>query len=238
MTVLNFPSTAGKPTDGSFTYTANGVVYRWDGEKWAANTQSNAGSGGRSEPVHFDGPDAPDFTSLIAGDQWYNTNDGRLYTYTLNASNDLVWIDASPDSQVPQFWERNGTTLEPTTAGDSVDIGSGNIQLNADGSTEAHGRSVFGTGLTSTQSVITVGASLNDVNRTVDIKRDGSANFASAVAFGTSKIADQGCIYVQNGDGSNRTVDIKKDGSATFGSGNITLNAERHCCVQVVYRDK
>ncbi len=34
MTVLNFPSTAGKPTDGSFQYIANGVVYSWDGEKW------------------------------------------------------------------------------------------------------------------------------------------------------------------------------------------------------------
>ena len=125
MTVLNFPSTAGKPTDGSFQYIANGVVYSWDGEKWVSNTQANGGSGGRSEPVHFDGPDAPDFDSLIAGDQWYNTNDGRLYTYTLNDNNDLVWVDASPDSQVPQFWERTGTTLVPTNDGDDISVGAG-----------------------------------------------------------------------------------------------------------------
>lgn len=131
MTVLNFPSTAGKPTDGSFLYIANGVVYSWDGEKWVSNTQANGGGGGRSEPVHFDGPDAPDFDSLIAGDQWYNTNDGRLYTYTLNDNNDLVWVDASPDSQVPQFWERTGTTLEPTNDGDDVDLGTGDLSAAA-----------------------------------------------------------------------------------------------------------
>ena len=43
MTVLNFPDTSGKPTDGSFIYVANGVIYTWDGDKWThkgANTYS------------------------------------------------------------------------------------------------------------------------------------------------------------------------------------------------------
>ena len=39
MTVLNFPPTNSQPTDGSFTYTANGVIYAWDGEKWTANSE-------------------------------------------------------------------------------------------------------------------------------------------------------------------------------------------------------
>ena len=39
MTVLQFPATDGQPTDGSFQYTANGVVYSWDGEKWTANNE-------------------------------------------------------------------------------------------------------------------------------------------------------------------------------------------------------
>ena len=37
MTTLAFPDTAGKPTDGSFTYEANGVIYSWTGDYWAAN---------------------------------------------------------------------------------------------------------------------------------------------------------------------------------------------------------
>ena len=38
MAILNFPDTTGQPTDGSFTYTENGVTYSWDGTKWIANT--------------------------------------------------------------------------------------------------------------------------------------------------------------------------------------------------------
>ena len=45
---------------------------------------------------HNDGPTAP--TTGALGDQWYNTDDGRLYTYTADSSGTLVWIDASPDS--------------------------------------------------------------------------------------------------------------------------------------------
>jgi len=37
MTTLAFPDTTGQPTDGSFTYEENGVIYSWTGEYWAAN---------------------------------------------------------------------------------------------------------------------------------------------------------------------------------------------------------
>ena len=33
---INFPSTAGQPTDGSYTYTVAGITYSWDGSSWAA----------------------------------------------------------------------------------------------------------------------------------------------------------------------------------------------------------
>jgi hypothetical protein len=234
MTVLNFPSTAGQPTDGSFTYTANGVVYRWDGEKWVSNTQSNAGGGGRSEPVHFDGPDAPDFESLIVGDQWYNTNDGRLYTYTLNADNDLVWIDASPDSQVPQFWERNGTTLEPTTAGDSVDIGSGNIVLQSNGGAvfansafQINNKGVLRIDTDTETSIDIQGGNQPNAmdafrilapNATVlaDIKYDGSATFAS--------VASQPIKIGENVSGNSRIRSMGTYTATTAGADNLVIS--------------
>lgn len=37
---INFPSTAGQPTDGTFVYTVAGITYSWNGESWTA-----AGSG-------------------------------------------------------------------------------------------------------------------------------------------------------------------------------------------------
>ena len=40
MTVLNFPSTNGQPTNGSFTHEQNGIIYSWDGDKWSASAES------------------------------------------------------------------------------------------------------------------------------------------------------------------------------------------------------
>ena len=37
---INFPSTSGQPTDGTFTYVVSGITYSWNGESWTA-----AGSG-------------------------------------------------------------------------------------------------------------------------------------------------------------------------------------------------
>ena len=37
---INFPSTAGQNTDGTFTYVVAGITYSWNGESWTA-----AGSG-------------------------------------------------------------------------------------------------------------------------------------------------------------------------------------------------
>jgi len=33
---INFPSTAGQATDGSYTYTVAGITYSWDGTSWSA----------------------------------------------------------------------------------------------------------------------------------------------------------------------------------------------------------
>ena len=33
---INFPSTAGQPTNGSYTYTVAGISYSWNGESWEA----------------------------------------------------------------------------------------------------------------------------------------------------------------------------------------------------------
>ena len=91
MAILNFPDTTGQPIDGSFTYQDNGILYIWDGYKWTADAGSSGGNGS-----HTDGPTPP--TTGEVADQWYNTDDGRLYTYTEDSSGTLVWIDASPDS--------------------------------------------------------------------------------------------------------------------------------------------
>ena len=48
---LNFPSTTGQPTDGSFTYTAGGVTWIWDGSSWRSGISSS-----ESDPVYSSSP--------------------------------------------------------------------------------------------------------------------------------------------------------------------------------------
>ena len=39
---IDFPSTAGQATDGTFTHTAAGITWEWDGTTWKARGTSSA----------------------------------------------------------------------------------------------------------------------------------------------------------------------------------------------------
>ena len=62
------------------------------------------------------------------GQLWWNTDDGRLYVFYEDGDTSQ-WVDASPDTLVDQHWQRDDatTTLSPQVAGDSVDLGTGDI---------------------------------------------------------------------------------------------------------------
>ena len=74
----------------------------------------------------------------------WHTIEARMYIYYQD-NDSQQWVDASPAGDTDNYWERNGTTLEPANVGDDVDLGtgdlsansadfgSGNITLNADG---------------------------------------------------------------------------------------------------------
>ena len=82
---INFPSTAGQATDGSYTYTVAGIVYSWNGESWEAagagasatdrtlfSVNQNAASGGGSLAYNnnsgvFDYT-PPDFSSYLTAE--------------------------------------------------------------------------------------------------------------------------------------------------------------------------
>ena len=44
---INFPSTTGQATDGSFTHTENSVTWSWDGTTWKAT-----GIGLQTDPIY------------------------------------------------------------------------------------------------------------------------------------------------------------------------------------------
>ena len=71
---INFPSTAGQQTDGTFTYVVAGITYSWNGESWTA-----AGSGATAtDRTVFSATNA---AASGGGSLAYNFNDG-VFTFT------------------------------------------------------------------------------------------------------------------------------------------------------------
>ena len=71
---INFPSTAGQPTDGTFTYVAAGITYSWNGESWSA-----AGSGATATDLTVFS--ATNASASGGGSLAYNSNTGD-FTFT------------------------------------------------------------------------------------------------------------------------------------------------------------
>lgn len=71
---INFPSTAGQPTDGTFTYLVSGITYSWNGESWTA-----AGSGATATDLTVFS--AVNASPAGGGSLAYNSNTGD-FTFT------------------------------------------------------------------------------------------------------------------------------------------------------------
>ena len=70
---INFPSTAGQATDGTFTYVVAGITYSWNGESWTA-----AGGGATAtDRTVFSVTNASAGSTSLS----YNNNTG-VFTYT------------------------------------------------------------------------------------------------------------------------------------------------------------
>ena len=102
-------TTTVAPTDGQ--------VLAWDNAagKWEPATIAG---GGASVTTSDTAPASPS-----DGDLWYRSTDGRTYVY-YDDGNTSQWVDANPNLPVgSDTFERSGTTVSLTNAGDSLDIG-------------------------------------------------------------------------------------------------------------------
>ena len=95
MAAFDFPATGGAAGDGSFKYTPAGteLEYSWYSPPnvWKLTAGGGGGGGGASIEVSPTPPSPAD-----AGDLWFNSNDGRLYVYYVQADNQEQWVEASP----------------------------------------------------------------------------------------------------------------------------------------------
>jgi len=138
---INFPSTAGQATDGTFTYVVAGITYSWNGESWTA-----AGSGATAtDRTVFSATNA---AASGGGSLAYNFNDG-VFTFTppnlssyltstgvLNTHTDVN--HGTPTDGDVLAWNQSNLKWENTAAGtgggldsDLLDGQEGSYYLNS-----------------------------------------------------------------------------------------------------------
>ena len=95
MAAFDFPATGGAAGDGSFKYTPAGteLEYSWflPPGVWRLTKGGGSGGGGATIEVSPTPPSPAD-----QGDLWFNSDDGRLYVYYVQANGQEQWVDAAP----------------------------------------------------------------------------------------------------------------------------------------------
>ncbi len=179
MTVLNFPTS---PSNGD-TYEENNVVYTWNGSYWSANNASDLGN------VYV----------AIAGDRMTGNLElpgGGGETAALQKQEIQLLIDAGGgggSGPTDLYWERDAGALSPKVSTDNVNIGDGNILLDADGT-----------------------ATFNEEPRggaNTGIFVDGPSGAYVASATGTN------AVLRGFQTGGSESITLKADGSAFFSGG-------------------
>ena len=89
------------PTVNEAFEAQNGITYIWDGEKWNAAGGGGSGGGDGNASVSV-GPNPPSEKAI--GDLWYNSNDGVLYVWYVDASQvadagEGQWVDCRPGNE-------------------------------------------------------------------------------------------------------------------------------------------
>ena len=231
MTVLNFPATPSV----NDTYTANNVTYTWNGSYWDAN---NTGS---LDDIYVEvAGDVMTGNLLLPGGggntaalQKQEITDLPVSTFD-NDSGYITSADIPPGTV--SYWKKDGSDLKPVTDTDNVNIGDGNITLNANGklvlvrdSPEAETISTFyddsGTSAKGFQirnnGTTFIGGDVASSSPNIKLKADGSGEFKNTVLIGDTLPSDPNITLSADGkiDTTNRiTVKAPSDVSSFYAS--------------------
>lgn len=104
---INFPSTAGQATDGSYTYNVAGIVYSWDGSSWEA---AGAGASATDRTLFSvtQNPAGAAALSYTSGTGVFSYTPPDLSGYQLSSLNDLggltdVTLSSSSSGQTLKY---------------------------------------------------------------------------------------------------------------------------------------
>ena len=116
---INFPSTAGQATDGTFTYTVAGITYAWNGSSWAA---AGAGATATDRTLFSVATNSPAGGSSLVYDQ----NSGA-FTYT--PPNLSGFLTAETDT-LASVTARGATTNDTVTFNSLLNVSNITLQTN------------------------------------------------------------------------------------------------------------
>lgn len=244
---IDFPSTAGQLTDGSFTHTVNGVTWSWDGTTWkglagtfptASATVKGGIKVGNSLTIDA-ATSVLDFGGTLAGDLTVDTNVLKVDTAQnqvgigtaspnsllhLYQPTDAVYITFGQGQHNTNYWL--GTT--GTTAGFFIEQGSSNNSLlTADASDYV---SLYGAGtkrLETTSTGVTITGDLSvtgSAGGVVDSRLTTSTATSNQLLSWTGTAYDWVDPPASGGSpgGSNTQLQINNNGA--FGGCNIEYN--------------
>ena len=125
---INFPSTVGQPTNGSYTYTVSGITYSWDGSSWKA---AGAGASATDKSLFSVTTNSAGTPALS-----YDSNTGIFsYTPPLPESDTLATVTGRGASTTDQVTLSGGiqtTGVTFTTSGNGKLSCNGDIGANCD----------------------------------------------------------------------------------------------------------
>ena len=205
---INFPSTSGQATDGSFTHTASGVTWAWDGTTWKAEgvtssytlpTASSTVLGGIKVGSGLSISTGTLSTSAIALDGLSDVSTSGAISGQILKFNGSSWALAADDDLGGVTIQEEGTTVG--SAGTTLNFVGANVTATGAGATKTI--TVSGTG-GALQSRTTANAT------TSSIANDAPADITivAAKTYVLQKIqTDKAAWVVLYTDGNARTAD-------------------------------
>ena len=157
---INFPSTAGQATDGSFTYNVAGIIYAWNGSSWQA---AGAGASATDRTLFSVTQNAAGSAALS-----YNNTNG-VFSYTPPDLSSYLTAEADTLSTVVA---RGNTTGGDIRFGDGQklihgsDLVTNDLELYHGGSLNNHGYLTSNTGNLNLTSGVSGAVRLVGYNKT------------------------------------------------------------------------
>ena len=121
---INFPATAGQPTNGSYTYNVAGLTYSWDGSSWNA-----AGAGATATDLTL-----LSVTTNSAGRPAlsYDSNTG-VFSYTPPDISNFISSESDTLATVTGRGATTSTAITLSAAGEALVLDGNNSRITLDG---------------------------------------------------------------------------------------------------------